>query len=137
MNPSATPSTSGKKLSVVHALQNLEKGADSFSRTQFSLDEREELIGSLCAATIVYKEDGDIIFQLVHKRGRWPQGMAELLGDAVAHWFGSTDRFSASFIPELSSWAMRARGLAHTPPFRREHHVHGFVSFLDNALALL
>jgi histidine ammonia-lyase len=61
----------------------------------------------------------------------------DFLAIAVADWYGSTDRFSASFVPELSSWALRARGLANIPPFQREHHVHGFVSLIDNALALL
>ena len=119
-------------------LAALVRGLKSFEHTQFAMDTREDVDGPFCRASVIYRENGDIVFQLFpHARG-FPTGAdpgRAFLADALEVYFGSLDRFSASHIPELSSWAVRAKGLAETPMYDKDHHIYGFLSYLNQPLA--
>lgn len=132
-----TPAThsTGKTVSTRAMLDSFARGLKSFEKTEFALDPREVFEGDICDVHAVYKGD-DIIFQLFPKR-RARVLTRDLVAEAVDVWFGSTERFSGSYIPELESWALRARGLAALPSYDREHHVVGFATYLNEALAAL
>ena len=113
------------------------RGCASFRETDFYMDEREDLEGPLCNVTVVFKEHGDVVFQLFPKTRKWPRGEAEgrgLLADLLDVYFGDLGRFAGSHVPELGSWAVRARGLAELPSYVKEHHVYGFAAYVNAAL---
>lgn len=117
-------------------LEQFKKGIESFQHTSFSLDPREDFEGDHCSATAVYRENGDIVFQLFPVK---PWGTGEsaraLVTDLVETYFGSTDHFAAAPTPELDSWAVKAIGLANKVGYTREHHVVGFLLFINIFLA--
>ena len=118
-------------------LRHFEDGVRTFAKTEFSTEPREEMQGQFCDITVVFRENGDVIFQLFPKR-KWPADVAggrQLLSDLVEVYFTDTSRFSASWVPELSSWGLRAAGLAETLTYDKDHHVVGFATFINQALA--
>ncbi len=121
----------------LRALANFVRGSESFSKTKFSLEPREELIGDACDVTVVYRENGDVIFQLFPKTRNWPADVKagrELLGELLETYFDKTEGFSGAYAPELKSWAILATRLALTLTYDKEHHVYGFARFLNQAL---
>ncbi len=119
-------------------LAHFEAGLKAFERTEFALEPREEIEGQLCDVTVVDRENGDVVFQIFPKR-KWPMKSKDngraLLSQMVEVYFGDTERFSASWVPELKSWALRARGLRDVVSYDRAHHVVGFAAFINQALA--
>lgn len=133
-----TPQTRTPSPTTARALAHFTRGLKSFEHTEFSMAPREDVEGQFCNATIVYRANGDVIFQLFPRTKKFPAGAEagrEFLADALEVYFDSLDRFSASYVHELSSWAVRAELLAETPTYNREHHVYGFLSYLNQALA--
>ena len=130
---------------LVKDLQTFVRGAAAFAQTEFAVDPREEIDGPFCAVTVVFKRDGDVIFQLFPKKlgtrgggGRWPSDEAaarDLLARLIDQHFGSTDRFSAAWTPELKSWAVHAAGLSERATYDKERHVYGFAQYINQALA--
>lgn len=122
------------------AARNLERfvrGCRSFKDTEFRVDEREELQGPLCDLTVVFKDDGDVVFQFFPKTRKWPKDAGAgraFLADLLEVYFGDLARFSGAHVPELGSWAVRARGLTALPSYNRDHHVYGFASYVNTAL---
>jgi len=117
-------------------LRHFADGVRAFQKTQFSLEPREELEGQYCNVTVVFR-GSDVIFQLFPKR-KWPKTTNEgraLLSELVDVYFGDTSRFSASWVPELSSWALKASGLSETLSYDKDHHVYGFAAYINQALA--
>jgi hypothetical protein len=113
-------------------------GVETFKRTSLSLDVRETLEGEFCTTTAVFKPNGDIIFQLfpvdLKQLGGDEKGRA-LLSELVEVYFSVTDRFSADWVPELKSWALKAGGLANALSYDKTHHVDGFATYVNQALA--
>lgn len=121
-------------------LANFAKGAESFARTQFALDPREELVGSTCTVVVVFKESGDVIFQVtpkVKKRLLNNEAARALIAEMLDVYFGSLDNLSASYDPEdgIESWAIRYARLARRPAYSKDYHVYGFAQFINQALA--
>jgi len=113
-------------------------GIDIFKKAEFSLDAREELKGQHCDVTVVFKPRGDVIFQLFPKKRKLLLGDHEgrvLLSELVEVYFTDTNRFSASWVPELKSWALKASDLANTLSYDKDHHVYGFATYINQALA--
>jgi len=118
-------------------LGQFERGLESFNRTQFAIEPREEFEGKFCDITVVFRENGDVVFQIFPKK-KWPRDVGDgraLLTDMVMIYFGGLDRFSASYISELSSWGLIARDLTGMISYDKEHHVAGFARFVNQALA--
>jgi hypothetical protein len=114
------------------------EGVDLFKRAEFSLDAREELKGQFCDVTVVFKPQGDVIFQLFPKKRKLLRGDQDgrvLLSELVEVYFSDTGRFSASWVPELESWALKAARLADTLSYDKDHHVYGFATYINQALA--
>jgi len=136
-----TPQTAAQKPAspdLLRKLENFGKGLRSFEKTEFSMDPREDLEGEFCKVTVVFRPNGDVIFQLFPKGRKWPKGEREgreLVGDLLEVYFDSLERFSGSHVPELDSWAVRAEGLASMPTYDKEHHVYGFARYLNQSLA--
>lgn len=123
---------------TVRDLANLRRGLKTYEQTEFSTEPREELIGDLCDVTVVFRANGDVIFQLFPKTKKWPRDSAAaraLLGDLLEVYFDSLDNLAGSDVPELKSWAVRAEGLASRLSYDKEHHVYGFARYLNQALA--
>lgn len=118
-------------------LRHFEAGLRTFAKTEFSTEPREEMQGQFCDVTVVFRENGDVIFQLFPKR-KWPQDLQAaraLLSELVDVYFTDTSRFSASWVPEVSSWGLRAAGLSEMLSYDKDHHVIGFATFINQALA--
>lgn len=84
----------------------------------------------------VYKENGDVIFQFFSEHPSWPGPLEArtFLAEVIESHFGDTSRFSASYVPELASWGVRAAGLANIPSFSKDYHVNAFVQLVSDAL---
>ena len=135
MHHSPAIATTASKRELVAAFA---AGVETFKRASFSLDTRETLEGEFCTTTAVFKSNGDVIFQLfpvdVKQLGGDDKGRT-LLSALVEVYFSVTDRFSADWVPELKSWALKAGGLANTLNYDKQYHVDGFATYVNQALA--
>lgn len=129
MMPAELPSNEHRTM-----LNNFEKGLKSFETTQFALDPREVFEGQACDLHVVLKGD-DVIYQIFPKKAE--KVTHEVLGDLVEVYFGDLSRFSGSYVPELKSWALRAKNIINTPVYNHDYHVAGFARYLNEALAAL
>lgn len=115
-------------------------GSRSLGGTELAVDPRESFEFAALRADVVFKDNSDIIFQVFPNSGfNWPDGEdgRTFLAEAIEAHFGSTERFSAHYLRELSSWGILASGLAGLPTFAKTFHVDGFLQFLDDAAQLL
>lgn len=106
---------------------------------ELSVEPREEFELQHTDVTVVFKDDGDIIFQFFPQGSKWPVPAAarDFLAEAIEAHFGSTDRFAASYVPELESWAVKAAGLTTQVSYDKAFHVDRFVHLVDDAVDAL
>lgn len=122
-------------------LRNLFKtGWDSASNEEIVVEPREEVTLKHTRFQVVYREDsGDVIFQVFPESQKWPgPGEArEFLAAVIEDYFGDTSRFSASYVPELESWGIRASGLLNLPSYDKDFHVDRFLHMMDDTVDAL
>jgi hypothetical protein len=97
---------------------------------QITVPPRAEYRGKKFRAEIVRKGD-DLIYQFF--RYRHPDFQGLLAAIIEAH-FGKTDNFSAAFVPELESLAVRAKGVCDLPFFNYSHYTEKFLDLVDGCL---
>lgn len=111
---------------------------DNFSEEVVTPPPREVIEYGSLSVTVVYREDGDIIFQIfpgpkspLSKDG---EKVRNLLAETIECYFGSTDRFEGSYTDEMKSWALKAVRLSDLPSYNHDYHVVGFVKFLSDVV---
>lgn len=121
--------------------QHLRSGYDDFARTEFEAPPpREVFEDERAKLEVIFREDGDVIFQIFPKVKGFPVGERlgrTFLAEAIEAHFGSTDSFEGGFTEELGSWAVKAKGLQGRLGYKPEYHVLGFVEFLVTAIGEL
>lgn len=110
---------------------------------QISTDPREEFKGTHATVTVVFKANGDVIFQLapVHQDAlaNSPQTRT-LLAEIISFYYGPEflPRFSGDYmgthVPGFHNWAILSRGLANLVTYNVDYHVRGFALYLCEAL---
>jgi hypothetical protein len=119
----------------------LRSGYEDFQRAEFAPPPpREELHSAVLRVEVVYREDGDIIFQLFPNTKAFPadEKLARaFLAEAIDTHFGDTAAFEGGYTPELESWAIKAKNLHTQVSYNHDHHVLGFVHLLMDALTEL
>ena len=126
----------------MHRQGRLREGEEAFTETQMQVDhERLEFRGESTHADIVLRDGNDVIFQIyIGPKGQklpLPDCIHELVTQALTAHFGTLDRFEGEAIPELRSFAIKARGLRGIPTYKEEFHLAGFLHFLDDCIAEL
>lgn len=91
---------------------------------------RAEYRGKRFRAVIVSKGD-DLIYQFFNVRHADFQA---LLAEIIEAHFGKTDDFSAAYVPEFESLAVRAKGVCDTPFFNYLHYTEKFLGLVDRCL---
>jgi len=81
-------------------------------------------------AEIVAKGD-DLIYQFFDVRN---DDFRNLLAEVIEAHFGSTDKFSASYIPEVKSMGVHANGVVGSPFFNYDHYTKDFLELVDTVL---
>ena len=92
---------------------------------------RAEYRGENFKAEIVSKGD-DLIYQFF---GVKHDDFRNLLSEIIESHFGSTDKFSAAYVPELKSLGVRAKGVAGSSFFNYDHYTSGFLGLVDRVLS--
>jgi len=95
------------------------------------VDEREEIEGKNITATVVFKDNNDIVYQLFPS---YRDDFRSILAEAVEIHFGSTDSFKVHEVSELKSWALLAEGVQGRPFYNKDFYVDEFVTLIDMAL---
>jgi len=117
------------------------KSYDSLQREEIlPPDPRMEFEGNHFSAVVVLRRNGDVIFQFFPRGNLWPkdlEGGRNLLATVIEGHFGSTDQFSADFVKELRSWAVKAEGLRGLASYTEEYHLEGFLNLLDLTISEL
>lgn len=91
---------------------------------------RAEYRGKNFRAQIVSK-DGDLIFQFF---GVQHGDFRNFLAEIIEEHFGSTDAFSAEYVPEVQSLGVRAKGVTESPFFNYDHYTVDFLGLVDRCL---
>lgn len=116
-------------------------GWNSAQTEEFSVEPRDEFELNHVDMQVVYRHNGDVIYQVFPHQGdtHWPSlaDARQFLAEVIEAHFGDTRRFSASYVPEVSSWGILAKGLKNIPTFNREFHVDAFVQLVDDAVDAL
>jgi hypothetical protein len=105
----------------------------SASPIQFSVEPRIEFKGTNFTSHIVFRSEGDVIFQFFELPKRF-KDFEPLLAEAVEGHFGTTDNFALAHVPELKSWALLAKGLQNIALFNQQQHITKFLELIDLAL---
>jgi hypothetical protein len=126
-------------LSASTFLSLLKKGWDSFEEEELYVEPREEYTLTHTRVEVVYKQNGDVVFQLFPQSPSWPppDRGREFLAEVIEAHFGSAEFFQASYVPELRSWAVRAVGLSNLTTYDKAFHVEGFVRLVDDTVDAL
>jgi hypothetical protein len=95
-----------------------------------SLPPRAEYRGKKFKAVIVVKND-DLIYQFFNVRHK---DFQTLLAEIIEAHFGKTDDFSASYVPEFESLAVRAKKVCESPFFNYSHYTEKFLDLVDRCL---
>jgi hypothetical protein len=103
------------------------------SPIQFTIEPRVEFKGKHFTAHVVFRSEGDVIFQFFELPKRF-KDIEPLLAEAVEGHFGSTDNFALAHVPELKSWALFAKGLQNIALFNQTQHITHFLELIDLAL---
>lgn len=105
--------------------------------TPIHVDPRDEYKMPKADVTVVFKQNGDVIFQIFPKVNYWPSPKSArvFLTELVKAHFGQIDNFQAEWIPLLHSWALKAEGLQNWDSFDRIYHTQRFVTLLNDTLA--
>ena len=103
------------------------------------VEPREEIELRHVKAVVVFRENGDVVFQFFPKDKRWPgpDSARSFLAEAIQGHFGSTENFAATYTPELDSWAAISRGLTGRVGYSKKFHVDRFLVLIDDALNLM
>jgi hypothetical protein len=91
---------------------------------------RAEFRGDNFRAQIVSK-DSDLIYQFF---GVLHADFRNFLAEIIESHFGSTDAFSAEYIPEVQSLGVRAKGVTELPFFNYDHYTVDFLGLVDRCL---
>jgi len=113
------------------ALMLSKEDVEKFNSTEFSTAPRFGYDGKNFEAVIVYRGDGDIIYQLFKVRHG---DFRQLLAEVVEAHFSSTDDFAVDFMKEVLSWGLIARGVRTRPLFNEQHYTGKFLDLLDQVL---
>ena len=107
---------------------------EEFNSTQFQVEKRLNYGGNRFAATIVFKDRGNIIFQFFNTRRK---DFRSILAEVIETHFGSTDDFAASYEKELGAHSLLASGLQFLSTFSVKTHIEDFLELLDITLGEL
>jgi hypothetical protein len=91
---------------------------------------RAEYRGTHFRAEIVAK-NGDLIYQFFDVKNA---DFRSFLAEIVESHFGSTEAFSADYIPEVQSHGLRAKGVTDSPFFSYDHYTSDFLGLVDRCL---
>ena len=91
---------------------------------------RAEYKGQNFHADIVARDE-DLIYQFFNVKAA---DFRTILAEVIEAHFGSTDKFSASYIPEVKSLGVRAQGVAGSPFFNYDHYTTEFLDLVDTVL---
>lgn len=119
---------------IEESVEKFVTGFRDFSKREWAVPPREEYeLTKNLRADVVFRDDGDVIFHLFSNT--FPSDTRTFLADLIEQHFGSTDRFSASAVPELKSWAILAHGLQNLPAYEHDFHVRAFLGRVAQAFA--
>ena len=105
---------------------------------ELGIEPREEVELAHGRAVAVFRDSGDVIFQFFPDRTWPPQAEArQFLAEVIEAHFGDTERFSASYVPELDSWAVKASQLANIVSYDKVFHVDAFIQLVDDTVDAL
>ncbi len=114
-------------------------GSQLRSQEEVVVEPRESVQCKHVDVTVVMKDDGTIIFQIFPKSRKWPSPEAarDFLAEVIEAHYGDTDRFSADYVHELKSWAIRAVGLPSLINYDKAFHIDGFIALVDDSVDAL
>jgi hypothetical protein len=113
-------------------LQQFNKELKKASQLSITPPETSEFQGKRLNARVVRK-GSDLIFQFFLPK--FPADFPTLLAEIVESHFGDTDDFKLDNVPELSSYALLAKGILDRPTVRVDYVTTDFLNLLDEVLS--